>query len=188
MSRSDPPTPQQGAGRESDLAPSPTNAPTDSQDARPSPYKRILFCTDFSKNADFAFDYAVDAAARRPGCTLYLLHVIPEPNAQFWKTYIYELEDVDAKAKRDIDAKIDQAYRPRAPEGVNFEVHMRIGRDYMEILRFARENQVDLIVMGRQGHSAFEQFLFGSVTEKVVRKADCAVLVIPMAPRKSPPG
>ena len=44
-------------------------------------YERILFCTDFSENADFAFDYAIDAAKRRPGSTLYLFHVIPEPEA-----------------------------------------------------------------------------------------------------------
>ena len=46
-------------------------------------YQRILFCTDFSENADFAFPFAVDAAARRPGSELYLLHVIPESDAQF---------------------------------------------------------------------------------------------------------
>ena len=62
-----------------------------------SRFQRILFCTDFSEHADLAFDFAVDAAKRRPGCTLYLLHVIPEPEAQFWKTYIYEVDGVDTK-------------------------------------------------------------------------------------------
>ena len=65
-----------------------------------SPFQKILFCTDFSENADYAFDFAVDAAVRRPGCTLYLLHVIPETDAQFWKTYLYEVENVDQKAKQ----------------------------------------------------------------------------------------
>jgi len=146
-----------------------------------SPYRRILFCTDFSENADFAFDYAVDAAVRRPGSELYLLHIIPEPDAQFWKTYIYELEDVDAKAKQDIDAKVDAVYRPRIPEGVDFRVEMVVGRDYLKILDFAKEKQIDLIVLGRHGHSALENVLFGNVTEKVVRKADCAVLVVPLS-------
>jgi nucleotide-binding universal stress UspA family protein len=145
-----------------------------------SPYRRILFCTDFSKNADFAFDYAVDAARRRPGCTLHLLHVIPEPEAQFWKTYIYEVDGVDEKAKRDVDAKIAESYLPRAGEGIDLKVEIRIGRDYVEILKFAAERDVDLIVLGRHGHSSFGEFLFGSVAEKVARKARCAVLVVPM--------
>jgi nucleotide-binding universal stress UspA family protein len=151
-----------------------------------SPYKRILFCTDFSPNADFAFDLAVDAARRRPNCTLYLLHVIPEPDSAFWKSYIYEVDGVDAKAKADIDAKIAQTYLPRIPPGAKFEVHVCIGRDYMEILFFARENDIDLIVLGRHGHSAFGEFFFGGVTEKVVRKADCAVLVVPLGLHKGP--
>lgn len=146
----------------------------------PSPYQRILFCTDFSVNADFAFNYALDAAIRRPGCTLYLLHVIPEPDAQFWKTYIYEVDDVDNKARHDIDHKIDTAYRPRIPDTINFEVHIRTGRDYLRILEFAREKDVDLIVMGRHGHSALESVLFGNVTEKLVRKSHCPTLVVPL--------
>lgn len=144
-----------------------------------SPYRRILFCTDFSSNADLAFRYAVDAAARRPGCTLYLLHVIPEPDAQFWKTYIYEADNVDQQAKDAIDAKIAETYQPHLPGSVNFQVRMCVGRDYLKILEFARDEQVDLIVLGRHGHSGLENVLFGNVTEKVVRKAQCAVLVVP---------
>lgn len=148
---------------------------------RPNPFKRILFCTDFSENADFAFDFAVDSATRRPGCVLYLLHVIPEPDAQFWKTYLYEVDDVDGKAKRDIDAQIAETYRPRVPEGVDFQVEIRIGKDAATILEFAKEKDIDLIVIGRQGRSSIETVLFGNVTEKVVRKANCAVVVIPLS-------
>jgi nucleotide-binding universal stress UspA family protein len=146
-----------------------------------TPFRRILFCTDFSENADFAFDFAIDSARRRPGCILYLLHVIPEPDAQFWKTYLYEVDDIDEKARADIDAKIDSTYRPRVPEGVDFQVEIRIGRDYIKILEFARERDVDLIILGRHGHTGIEKVLFGNVTEKVARKAECAVLIIPLA-------
>ena len=73
-------------------------------------FKKILFCTDFSENADRAFVFAANAAVRNVGCELHLLHVIPEPPAQFWKGYIYEVdEDVDARAKREIDAKLAEA-------------------------------------------------------------------------------
>jgi len=144
-----------------------------------SPYQRILFCTDFSENADMAFTYALDAAVRRPGSMLYLLHVIPEPDAQFWKTYIYEVEGVDTKAKQDIDQKIAEVYLPRIPETVQFKVVMTIGRDYVQILEFAQQENVDLIVVGRHGRSALENVLFGNVAEKVVRKAPCPVLVVP---------
>ena len=147
-------------------------------------FKKILFCTDFSANADRAFVFAVNSALRNPGCELHLLHVIPEPPAQFWKGYIYEVdEDVDARAKREIDAKLAEAYRPRVPADVKLVIAMRIGEARHQILEYAREQDVDLIVLGRQGASAVGKILFGNVTERVVRKADCPVLVIPPPPK-----
>ena len=142
-------------------------------------YQSILFCTDFSENADSAFDFAIDAAIRNIGCTLHLLHVIPEPDAQFWKGYIYEVKDVDTKARDDIDAKIDTAYRPHVPAGVNFNVVMRIGSATRTILEFAKEANVDLIILGRQGRGAFTHWLLGSVSSKVAQKATCPVLIVP---------
>ena len=147
-------------------------------------FKKILFCTDFSENADRAFVFAVNSAVRNAGCELHLLHVIPEPPAQCWKGYIYEVdEDVDARAKREIDAKIAAAYRPRVPAGVQLVVAMRIGEARHQILEYAQEQDVDLIILGRQGAGAVGKILFGNVTERVVRKADCPVLVIPPSPK-----
>ena len=143
--------------------------------------KRILFCTDFSENADFAFDFALDSATKRPGCKLYLLHVVPESDAQFWKTYLYEVEDIDQKAKQAIDARVSEKYLSRVPQELDFEVVFRVGKDYIQILEFAQEKSIDLIVIGRQGRGTLQKALFGNVTEKVARRADCAVLIIPLS-------
>ncbi len=62
---------------------------------------------------------------------------------------------------------------------------MRIGRDYIQILEFVREHRIDLIILGRQGKTAFSALLFGNVAERVVRKADCPVLVVPQAFREA---
>ncbi|HRT30547.1 MAG TPA: universal stress protein [Kiritimatiellia bacterium] len=150
-------------------------------------YRRILFCTDFSDNARFAFGFAINAAVRNAGCTLTLLHVIPEPDAQFWKGYIYEVGDMDAKAREDIDRTIDADYRPYVPEGVTFEVEMRIGDAARVILDFAALDNSDLIVIGRQGRGAITQWLLGNVTGKVVRRAGCPVLVVPYAFKERQP-
>ncbi|HEY9173333.1 MAG TPA: universal stress protein [Verrucomicrobiae bacterium] len=145
-----------------------------------SRFKHILFCTDFSESADAAFAFALDAVVRRPGSTLTLLHVIHEPDAQFWKSYIAEVDNVDADAKRAIDAKVAAAYRSRLPAGVEMKTEFRIGPDAATILEFAQANQADLIVLGRHGHGGVGKALFGSVAEKIVRKAHCAVMVVPL--------
>jgi nucleotide-binding universal stress UspA family protein len=149
-----------------------------------NPFKRILFCTDFSENADFAFRFALDAAQREPDSRLHLLHVVPESEAQFWKSYMYEVDNVDEKARQDIDEHINTSYRSLVPEGLSFQTEFRIGKDSQEILDYAKTHQIDLIVMGRQGQSGLQTALFGNVTEKVCRHAECAVMVIPLAYQK----
>ena len=150
-----------------------------------SRFRHILFCTDFSESADAAFEFALDAAVRRPGATLYLLHVIHEPDAQFWKSYLAEVENINAEAKKAIDAKVAASYLSRVPKGLDVKVEFRIGPDAPTILEFAKVTQIDVIILGRHGHSSVGKALFGSVAEKIVRKADCAVLVVPLSYAKA---
>jgi len=153
-----------------------------------SRFKRILFCTDFSESADAAFEFALDAAVRRPGSTLYVMHVIHEPDAQYWRAQLAEVDNINAEAKKAIDAKVAASYLSRVPKGVDVKTVFRIGPDAATILEFARAEQVDVIILGRHGHSSVGKALFGSVAEKVVRKADCAVLVVPLSYAKAAPG
>ncbi len=156
-------------------------------------FKRILFCTDFSESADAAFDFALDATIRRPGTTLHLLHVVHEVDAQFWKSYLAEVDNVDEQARGTIEEKVSQTYLARVPTSVEAVVEIRTGPDAATILEYAEEKQIDLIVIGRHGRSGMHKALFGNVAEKIVRKANCAVLVIPLSyaakpPAAAPPG
>ena len=141
---------------------------------------RILLPTDFSKFSDNALRYGV-AFAEKFGAEIYLLHVvqdlalfIPEavmmagpltaaPVEQFVTAARTALENVVAKLKLP-----GIAIHPEVAEGVPYE----------EILRLARERDVDLIVMGTHGHTGLAHVLLGSVSEKVVRRAPCPVLTV----------
>ncbi len=158
----------------------------DTSELRESRFKRILFCTDFSESADGAFEFAFDAAIRRPGSTLYLLHVIHEADAQFWKSYMAEVDDIDAEARKALEAKVADSYLSRC-KGVDIKVEFRVGPEAATILEFAQAEKIDVIILGRHGHSSMGKALFGSVAEKIVRKADCAVLVVPLSYAKAAP-
>jgi len=143
-------------------------------------FKQILFCTDFSESADAAFPFALDATLRRPGSVLHILHVVHEADAQFWRSYLAEVEEVETRARQAIDAKIESAYLARVPAGVPVRIQIADGPDADTILTYAREQRIDLIVIGRHGHGRMHKTLFGGVAEKIVRKAPCVVMVVPL--------
>ena len=60
----------------------------------------------------------------------------------------------------------------------NFEAIIANGIPFLEIIRTAREKEVDLIVVGTHGRTGLDHVLFGSTAEKVVRKAHCPVLSV----------
>ncbi len=142
-------------------------------------FKKILFCTDFSGNADTAFKYALNIAEGNPESEIIILHIVPEPDAQFWKSYIYELDEIDSKAKADIDAKVAKAYLSAIPGKIKYSVTMAVGRVNQKILETAAERNADLIIMGRQGSSKIKTLFYGNTAGYVARKASCPVLIIP---------
>jgi nucleotide-binding universal stress UspA family protein len=142
-------------------------------------FRRILFCTDFSPNSDLAFKHALNIAEGNAECELVLLHIVPEADAQFWKSYIYEIDKVDDKAKRDIDLKVESAYLSKIPPTVVRSVRFAVGSVEQKILETAEETGADLIVIGRHGRCRLGTLFFGKVTERIARRAPCPVLIVP---------
>ncbi len=143
-------------------------------------FKRILFPTDFSDLAPDSLRYARELVETFDA-QLYLLHVVDEAS-QYWGTMGPEslpvsppIEDLVALAQ----TRMDKFRTEHLPEMKRPPItHVAIGRPFAEIIAYARENDVDLIVMATHGRGAISHVLLGSTTEKVVRKANCAVLTI----------
>ena len=141
-------------------------------------FRKILFCTDFSANADRAFIFAVNAARRHTDGQLHLLHVIRSRPPNSGRATFMKWMRTDARAKREIDEKLAQTYLPRVPEDVQLTIAMRIGQAGQKILEYAAEQDIDLIIIG-EGTGTVGKIFFGNVSELVVRKAQCPVMVIP---------
>jgi nucleotide-binding universal stress UspA family protein len=142
-------------------------------------FRKILFCTDFSHNSDVAFLKAVNIAAGNPEAELVIFHVVPEASAQFWKSYLYEVDRIDEKGGKDMDDRIARAYLSRIPKGIKWSVKIAVGGVNQKILEAAAAENADLIVIGRQGSSRFNTLFFGNTTERIARKAPCPVLIVP---------
>lgn len=132
--------------------------------------KTILFATDMSPNADFAFGVAC-SLARDYGARLLVLHVYPPP-----------LNHGEVVARRQDDGYLEnlgaELRRCQPPEGVPAEYLLEEGAAADTILRTAASNRCDLIVVGTHGRTGLRHLLMGSVAEQVVRKAPCPVLTV----------
>ena len=142
-------------------------------------FKKIIFCTDFSEASKKAFHYALNIAVGNPGCELIILHVMPEPDAQFWKTYIYEVDKVDEKAKSNIDDKLKQIHLSQIPEGLLCSTRIVTGSIHNAILETIETEKADLLILGREGSSVLQSRSLGNITGRIARKAVCPVMIIP---------
>ena len=144
-------------------------------------YKKVLFCTDFSENADHAFDYAYGIAKRDEGL-LYILHVIPHnPNQDFAEGLVKEevLEKIQKAIEKDVHKKYQEHHVQRIENGVEFEIVTKYGREDDEIIKFAKREKADIVVMGSHGITGIARVYFGSVAEKIIRRCPFPVFTIP---------
>lgn len=139
-------------------------------------YTAILLATDFSAHAAQAGSRAKDLATRYQA-TLHLIHVVEE-------IPVYDLDedpiiplgiDLDmeraAQARRQLDRLAGNLGLVDAPREV------LMGRPKSEIVRYAREHDIDLIVVGTHGHAGLARLL-GSTASSVLHSAPCDVLAV----------
>ena len=147
-------------------------------------YKNILFCTDYSEDSEIAFVHAVDLAERY-GAQLYVLHVLHSAHRYAHWTTDEEVNDNSTEWKDatpelidKVTRKIKDRYQDRLTAVDDVTWTVLPGVPFVEIVRFAREKDVDLIVMGAVGRSELEPTTYGSTVESVSRRAHCHVMAI----------
>jgi nucleotide-binding universal stress UspA family protein len=146
--------------------------------------KRILFPTDFSTHADFAWPFAL-TFAQRFSADLHLLHVVTPP-PRLTETYVahFDPEKVVEALCQEAQRALDPLLQTAAARGLTARREIRVGVDFREIVEYARTQDIDLIVMATHGRTGLAHALVGSVAERVVRKSSCPVLTVKPAGMK----
>lgn len=135
--------------------------------------KKILLAYDGSEPSTKAFAMAADLAGRYQAelCVLAVAQV-PEFG-----------EDVETEAviehSRDYHQGLLDRLKPQIDRlGIKASLQIAIGHPAQQILDYAAQQTVDLIILGHRGRGAFDRWRLGSVTHRVISYAECAVLVV----------
>jgi nucleotide-binding universal stress UspA family protein len=144
--------------------------------------KKILYPTDFSEYSLAALPYAI-SLTQQNDAKLYCLHVVEMPHEEYLTSeYMVPLSIPhvpEDKILRTARARLERFVTENISE-IDKKVTARVlvGTPFVEIIRYARDQSIDLIILGTHGRNALASMLLGSVAEKVVRKASCPVLTV----------
>jgi nucleotide-binding universal stress UspA family protein len=145
----------------------------------PLQVRRILCPVDFSATSNRALAYARSLAEETAArlTVLYVIEVPPELREHSFR----EVIDVD-RARAAAEADCLQRLRELIPDTAHrrcaIETAVLEGPPYHQILKRAADEGSDLIVMGVHGRGAIDLLLFGSNTARVMRAAECPVLIV----------
>jgi len=153
--------------------------------------KKILYATDLSENARYAFGYAVSLASRY-GARITILHVFEElsPTALLmvgdiigekrWSSLKKEKENSAMEAIKARLGEFCEAYESEAP-GCPFTVEQTLvetGHPVDKIIEHAASGGYDVIVMGSRGQGMLAEVMLGSTSRRVLRLCRKPVLVV----------
>ncbi|MBL7173197.1 MAG: universal stress protein [Desulfobacteraceae bacterium] len=158
--------------------------------------KKILYTTDLSENARYAFGYAA-ALANRFGAGITIFHVLEDTSSfrdsmviniigeEKWKDLVRTNE---AKLLETIKQRLEKfcedvsAELPSCPF-ITDDIIVKTGNPVEKILIQAKESNCDLVVMGTHGHGTLTDAVIGSTSRRVLRRCKKPVLVIRLPER-----
>ena len=138
--------------------------------------RKILFPLDFSKESIRPLDL-LRAIAARHGSEVIVYHAIDvEIPAVYYTAGIESVLQLDPGLHERVEKKMRELIGTRL-DGLNVHFMVAEGRAAKLIRAFARQQEIDLIVMGAAGSHGIGDFLFGSTASRVIQKAVCPVLI-----------
>ncbi len=140
--------------------------------------KKILVPIDFSDYSKKALQYTVKLA-KSFNAELFLVYVIEPmvyPADLSMGQMVIPQSEVNLSEKA--NSELEELATNEIADSLKYNIIIKTGKPFMEIIETATEVDADLIIIATHGHTGVEHLLFGSTSEKVVRKAPCPVLTL----------
>jgi universal stress protein A len=142
----------------------------------PFAINRILVPIDFSECSRKALRYAIPLA-KEHAASITLVYIVPKQ----YTTYDYggpNMPALEALSYVNAEKRLNDLIEEEVHAQIPAHALIRTGSPIEDILDAAAKLPADLIVIATHGHTGFKHILLGSVTEHIVRRAPCPVLVV----------
>lgn len=137
-------------------------------------FRRILHANDGSEHAFQAFAMALRIAKENNA----ELHMISVEEVDYMPEFIEEVREETGAAARRFHRSMQRARAMAEEQRIPLKTHVLAGHAVRDILKLAEHLNVDLLVIGGTGHSAFYERMLGTTAARVVHMAKCPVLVV----------
>ncbi len=145
-------------------------------------FKKILVVSTMTKYCEKAVHYGV-SLSQKYGAELTVLHIVHDPFIFWgWNLPIPSIEAEFKKTMEEAKKELDAIIRAEKKKGVAIKELIREGKPADEILRVAKEEKTDLIILLAHEEGHLEHFLFGRSNEDIVRRMPCSVLLVKKEP------
>lgn len=140
--------------------------------------KQILVPTDFSDNAQHAVNYAVELA-KKCSAKIHLLHTPVVPTYLLMDLSYSPGPEAVTRILNEAQDALDEQAQAVAAAGVEHCTAIREGTVHEVIRDYAKEHDVDLVIVGTHGRTGVSKLMYGSVTERVIKTVHTPIIVIP---------
>ncbi|MDX8045267.1 universal stress protein [Gracilibacillus sp. S3-1-1] len=136
-------------------------------------YHKILIASDGSEHSRKAAERAVFIASSSIGAELEIVYVVDEDEVRAevlnnWSAA--DVKNIRENQLMDIESLVKKA-------NIDYQVKILHGDPGPVIVKYANENQFDLVVIGSSGLNKFQEFVLGSVSQKVAKRSNSSVLI-----------
>jgi nucleotide-binding universal stress UspA family protein len=140
-------------------------------------FKRILVPTDGSESSRLAFLNAIDIG-RLTGAEILLLHVSFTPQSYWGNNLAYEVNISEEELVQLGNDVIQETRKEIDPGDLTVNSKVVFGSAAQKIIKIAKDTKTDLIIMGSRGQGPFSGAFLGSVSQRVLARANCPVMVV----------
>lgn len=137
-------------------------------------YNRILLAVDGSENSLRATNEAIKIGSYQNNCKIEVIHVVDFADSKNEVLHSYHEEEIELKRRRKLES-VEELFQKSNAE---YKLKILHGEAGPLIVEYANTEKFDLVVIGSRGLNTLQEMVLGSVSHKVIKRAECPVLVV----------